>query len=79
MAILLPVVQGWCQRRGISPSRVLMPLSFATLIGGTITLIGTSTSLLASDVVSRLGYGSLSCFPSRPSVFPCGSLVPAIW
>ena len=62
MAILLPVVQGWCQRRGISPSRVLMPLSFATLIGGTITLIGTSTSLLASDVVSRLGYGSFELF-----------------
>ena len=62
VAILLPVVQGWCQRRGISPSRVLMPLSFATLIGGTITLIGTSTSLLASDLVSRLGYGSFELF-----------------
>ena len=33
VAILLPVVHGWCQRRGNSPSRVLMPLSFATLIG----------------------------------------------
>ena len=62
VAILLPVVQGWCQRRGISPSRVLMPLSFATLIGGTITLIGTSTSLLASDLVTRLGYGSYGLF-----------------
>lgn len=62
VAILLPVVQGWCQRRGISPSRVLMPLSFATLIGGTITLIGTSTSLLASDLVTRLGYGSFELF-----------------
>jgi di/tricarboxylate transporter len=62
VAILLPVVHGWCQRRGISPSRVLMPLSFATLIGGTITLIGTSTSLLASDLFSRLGYGSFELF-----------------
>ena len=62
VAILLPVVQGWCQRRGISPSRVLMPLSFATLIGGTITLIGTSTSLLASDLVTRLGYGTYELF-----------------
>ena len=60
VAILMPVLQGWCQRRGVSPSRVLMPLSFATLIGGTLTLIGTSTSLLASDLVTSLGYGSFS-------------------
>jgi di/tricarboxylate transporter len=59
VAILMPVLQGWCQRRGVSPSRVLMPLSFATLIGGTLTLIGTSTSLLASDLVTSLGYGRL--------------------
>jgi len=59
VAILMPVLQGWCQRRGVSPSRILMPLSFATLIGGTLTLIGTSTSLLASDLVTSLGYGRL--------------------
>jgi len=59
VAILMPVLQGWCQRRGVSPSRILMPLSFATLIGGTLTLIGTSTSLLASDLVASLGYGRL--------------------
>jgi len=58
VAILLPVIQGWCQRRGISPSRVLLPLSFATIIGGTLTLIGTSTNLLASDLAAGLGYGS---------------------
>ncbi len=44
VAILLPVVQGWCQRRGISPSWVLTPPSDANLIGGTITLISTSTT-----------------------------------
>ena len=59
VAILMPVLQGWCHRRGVSPSRILMPLSFATLIGGTLTLIGTSTSLLASDLVTSLGYGRL--------------------
>ncbi|WP_216904670.1 SLC13 family permease [Synechococcus sp. CCY 9618] len=62
VATLLPVLEGWCQRRGISPSRVLLPLSFATILGGTISLLGTSTNLLASDVSRQLGYGSLELF-----------------
>jgi di/tricarboxylate transporter len=62
VAILLPVIEGWCRRRGISPSRVLIPLSIATITGGTLTLIGTSTSLLASDVSAGLGYGGFQLF-----------------
>jgi di/tricarboxylate transporter len=62
VATLLPVLEGWCQRRRISPSTVLLPLSFATILGGTISLLGTSTNLLASDVSRQLGYGSLDLF-----------------
>ena len=62
VATLLPVLEGWCQRRGISPSKVLLPLSFATILGGTISMLGTSTNLLASDVSRQLGYGSLDLF-----------------
>jgi di/tricarboxylate transporter len=62
VATLLPVIEGWCQRRGVSPSKVLLPLSFATVLGGTISLLGTSTNLLASDVSRQLGYGSLELF-----------------
>jgi len=62
VATLLPVMEGWCQRRGVSPSKVLLPLSFATVLGGTITLLGTSTNLLASDVSRQLGFGSLDLF-----------------
>ena len=62
VATFIPVLEGWCQRRGISPSRVLLPLSFATILGGTISLLGTSTNLLASDVSRQLGYGSLDLF-----------------
>jgi di/tricarboxylate transporter len=62
VATLLPVLEGWCHRRGISPSKVLLPLSFATVLGGTISLLGTSTNLLASDVSRQLGYGSLELF-----------------
>ncbi len=62
VASLLPVVEGWCHRRGISPSKVLLPLSFATVLGGTMTLIGSSVNLLASEVSAKLGYGAFSLF-----------------
>ena len=68
VATLLPVLEGWCQRRGISPSKVLLPLSFATILGGTISLLGTSTNLLASDVSRQLGYGSLELFASFTAI-----------
>jgi di/tricarboxylate transporter len=62
VATLLPVVESWCHRRGVAPSRVLLPLSFATVLGGTISLLGTSTNLLASDISRQLGFGSLELF-----------------
>ncbi|MFM7696365.1 MAG: SLC13 family permease [Vulcanococcus sp.] len=62
VASLLPVVEGWCQRRRISPSKVLLPLSFATVLGGTMTLLGSSVNLLASEVSSKLGYGAFGLF-----------------
>ena len=62
VASLLPLVEGWCERRNISPSKVLLPLSFATLLGGTITLLGSSVNLLVSDISEQLGYGSLDLF-----------------
>jgi di/tricarboxylate transporter len=62
VAALLPVVEGWCQRRGVSPSKVLLPLSFATVLGGTMTLLGSSVNLLANEVSSKLGYGDFGLF-----------------
>ena len=59
VASLLPVIETWCHRRRISPSRVLLPLSFATLLGGTLTLLGSSVNLLASDISRQLGFGTL--------------------
>lgn len=66
VASLLPVVEGWCQRRRISPSKVLLPLSFATVLGGTMTLLGSSVNLLASEVSSKLGYGAFGLFGFTP-------------
>ncbi|WP_320666593.1 SLC13 family permease [Prochlorococcus sp. MIT 1307] len=62
VASLLPVIEAWCIRRRLSPSRVLLPLSFATVLGGTLTLLGSSVNLLVSDISEQLGYGSLELF-----------------
>jgi di/tricarboxylate transporter len=66
VASLLPVVESWCQRRRISPSKVLLPLSFATVLGGTLTLLGSSVNLLASEVSGKLGYGTFGLFSFTP-------------
>ncbi|MEF8799612.1 MAG: SLC13 family permease [Halolamina sp.] len=54
VAILLPMVSDLAHENGTSPSKLLLALSYASMAGGMLTLIGTSTNLLASDVASRL-------------------------
>ncbi len=54
VAILVPVVVDLAQKGKTSPSKLLMPLSFASMFGGMLTLIGTSTNILASDISRRL-------------------------
>ncbi|MFB6220599.1 MAG: SLC13 family permease [Halolamina sp.] len=54
VAILLPMVVDVADRGNTSPSKLLLPLSYASMFGGTLTLIGTSTNILASDVAARL-------------------------
>jgi di/tricarboxylate transporter len=62
VAIFLPIIEDWCRKRGISPSKMLLPLSFVTILGGMLTLIGTSTNVLASGVSKQLGYGEFGLF-----------------
>ena len=50
VAMFIPVVQDWCKRLGISASKMMIPLSFATVLGGTCTIIGTSTNLIVSGL-----------------------------
>jgi di/tricarboxylate transporter len=52
VAMMLPIVQDWAKRVGISPSKLLMPLSWATILGGTLTIIGTSTNLVVTGMAS---------------------------
>jgi di/tricarboxylate transporter len=55
VAVMIPMVTELSDRTGISPSKLLIPVSFASMMGGTLTLIGTSTNILASDVYDRVG------------------------
>jgi di/tricarboxylate transporter len=62
VAMLLPQVRAWAEARGRSPSRYLMPLSFAALLGGVVTLIGTSTNLVISGLLIASGEPELGFF-----------------
>lgn len=62
VAMLLPQVQSWCEQRRFSPSRFLMPLSFAALLGGVVTLIGTSTNIVVSGLLADAGMGEMGFF-----------------
>lgn len=62
VAVFLPIVEDWCRKQGRSPSQLLMPLSYATVMGGMLTLLGTSTNILASGLSNQLGYGYFSLF-----------------
>ncbi len=54
VAMFSPVVVDWCRQRSISPSRLLIPLSYFTIIGGVCTLIGTSTTVVINGLLSRM-------------------------
>lgn len=62
VAILLPVIVSLCQKLQIHPSKLLMPLAFASSMGGTLTLIGTAPNLIASQTLLDFGYAGLHFF-----------------
>lgn len=51
VAMFIPAIQDWSQRLRISPSKLLLPLSYATILGGTCTLVGTSTNLVVDGLL----------------------------
>ena len=51
VAVMIPYVHSWCKRNNISPSKFMMPLSYAAILGGCATLIGTSTNLIVNGLV----------------------------
>jgi di/tricarboxylate transporter len=61
-AMFLPVVIGLAERAKIAPSKLLMPLAFGAILGGSSTLIGTSTNLAVSSAIQRYGMEPYSMF-----------------
>ena len=62
VVLLLPILISVCLRNKSSPAKVLMPMGFATLVGGMATTIGTSTNLLVVSVAADLGMEKFSLF-----------------
>ncbi|NEO26589.1 MAG: SLC13 family permease, partial [Kamptonema sp. SIO4C4] len=70
VAVFLPIVEDWCRKQRYPLSRLLIPLSYVSILGGMTTLIGTSTNILASGLSEQLGYGRFSLFQfSKAGVF----------
>ena len=70
VAMLAPRVLAWCERTGRSASRFLMPLSYAVIFGGCITLVGTSTNLVVSGLLRDAGRRPLDVFEITPVGLP---------
>lgn len=62
VAILIPIALSVCRDTNIAPSKLLIPISFAALFGGTCTLIGTSTNILVSSIAEKNGYEPFGMF-----------------
>lgn len=73
-AILVPPATGLARRSGISASKLLLPLAVAAILGGTCTLIGTSTNIAVSGYIMKSGMKPLSMF----ELLPAGLILVAI-
>lgn len=75
VAMLLPVVDDWARKYRISPSKLLMPLSFASILGGACTLIGTSTNLIVHGwLLDEARLPGLSMFELAWIGLPCAAV-----
>jgi di/tricarboxylate transporter len=80
VAALLPAVTEWARRNGKAASRFLIPLSYATIMGGTISLMGTSTNLVVTGMARKAGLPEIGLFDIAPvglpvAVLGCATLV----
>ncbi len=66
VAVFIPVVIQIAHSSGQSPSKMLIPVSFASIFGGTCTLIGTSTNILVSGIAEKQGEEAISMFEMTP-------------
>jgi len=81
VAMFLPVLDGVAKRVGVSPSKLFIPLSYATILGGVCTLIGTSTNVIVAGLVNEEGVPGPDGEPIQFSMFtiaPVGLPIAAV-
>lgn len=71
VALMLPIVVSLAAKSGVNASRLLMPLAFASSLGGMLTLIGTPPNLVIQDVLTGAGYEGLDFFSFTPVGMVC--------
>ncbi|MGF1569034.1 MAG: SLC13 family permease [Nodosilinea sp.] len=72
VAMFIPVVSDWCRKLRLSPSKLMIPLSYAAIMGGMCTLIGTSTNLVVNGLlIAETDYPGLKLFDLVPVGVPC--------
>lgn len=72
VAMFIPVVKDWCRKLSISPSKLMIPLSYAAIFGGICTLIGTSTNLVVNGLLTtNTDHPGLKMFDITLVALPC--------
>ncbi|MDA1007311.1 MAG: SLC13 family permease [Verrucomicrobia bacterium] len=66
VVVFMPIVIAICRRKDWKASKFLIPLSYASIVGGTMTMIGTSTNLVAAGILAEKGYKPMAMFDVTP-------------
>ena len=74
VVLFIPIILSLSCELGFSPSKILIPVSYASILAGTCTLIGTSTNIIISDLSAAHGFGALGMFELSPLGLPIALL-----
>ena len=74
VAMMIPVVMSWCRRQHVAPSKLLIPLSFMTILGGCCSRIGTSTNLVVDGKMAEYGMVGMGFFEIGMAGLPCAAI-----